>query len=61
MELGDFIKASHVRMDCVYEGEIVAFDDDGYITLLENNEQYCYIYSGHFYLKKLSGLEIELL
>jgi hypothetical protein len=60
MELGDFIKASHVRMDCVYVGQIIAFDDDGYITLLENNKE-CYLYSGHFYLKKLSSLEIELL
>jgi hypothetical protein len=61
MDIGDFVEALHyVTKDYKIRGEIIAFDDDGYMTILEKDEE-LYIYSGHFYTRKLYKLEIELL
>ena len=60
MELGDFIRAEHLVNGHTIEGELIGYDDDGFLFILKNNKQY-YINSRHYYLKKLIGIERELL
>ena len=60
MDIGDFIKATHIGNGSFLEGELIAYDDNGFFFILKDGREY-FINSKHYYLKKLSDLEIELL
>jgi hypothetical protein len=60
MELGSFIRAVHFGNGHIIEGELVAYDDDGFLFILNCDKEY-YINYKHYYLKKLCSLEVELI
>ncbi len=61
VDLGDFVSVTHIVNNDKHTGEIVAFDDDGYFVIMVNGYTDYYLYGGHYHVKKLSNLEIELL
>lgn len=60
MELGDFVRATHRGRNDFIEGELIGYDDDGFFFILKDGREY-YLNTRHYYLKKLSDIEIELL
>ncbi len=59
MELGDFVRATHIGRGDFIEGELIAYDDDGFFFILKGGREY-YLNTRQYYLRKLSKLETEL-
>jgi hypothetical protein len=59
MNLGDFVRATHIGRGDFIEGELIAYDDAGFFFILKDGHEY-YLNTRHYYLKKLSTLETEL-